>query len=66
MVSRDEAEPASRIEGRDGGAGRDSWALAGLEGRGALCGSGRGLPVGLGATTGAGVCLAAGLVWFGA
>jgi hypothetical protein len=35
MVRRDEADPASRIDGRDGAPGRDSWARAGLDGLGA-------------------------------
>ncbi len=63
MVSRDDAEPASRIDGLDGGAGRESWIRAGLEGRGARCGSGRGLAAGFGTTAGGGVCLPAGRAW---
>jgi hypothetical protein len=42
IVRRDDAEPASRMDGRDGDAGRTSCERAGLEGRGARCGSGLG------------------------
>lgn len=46
MVSLDDADPASRIDGREGGTGL-VWCPVGLDGRGARWGSGRGAPFGI-------------------